>query len=89
MSATQLTLLTSDSKSDQMFRAIRLTNRLVVAEIRLKRANLLSDRVVTEIKKIREDEYMLSDSLILGEDVLENLNEIEARVTQLEMTIDA
>ncbi len=89
MSSTQLTLLTSDSKTDQMFRAIRLSNRLVVAEIRLKRANLLSDRVVTELKKIRKDKYMLTDSLLLGEDVLENLNEIEVRVTQLEKTIDA
>ncbi len=89
MSATQLAVLSEDGKSNQTYEALRISSRLTVVEIRLKRANLLSDTVVSEIKGINESRHLLIDSLILGEDVLEDLKIIDQRVTQLEQKIDA
>jgi len=71
MGATQLAVLSEDRKSEQRYEALKVSSRLTVAEIRLKRANLLSDVVVSEIKGINESRRLLTDSLILGEDVLE------------------
>ena len=89
MIATQLAVLSEDGKSNQMYEAFRISSRLTVVEIRLKRANLLSDGVVSEIKGINESRHRLTDSLILGEDVLEDLKIIDQRVIQLEQKLDA
>ncbi len=88
MRATKFAVLAEDNKSNQMYEAIRISNRLAVAEIRLKRANLLSDGVISEIKGINESRHLLTDSILLGEDVLEELKLIEQRVAHIEQTID-
>ncbi len=89
MSATQVAVLSDDGKSIQMCEAVRISNQLTVAKIRLKRANLLSNGIVLEIKGINGARHLLTDSILLGEDVMEDLKIIKQRVTQLEQTIDA
>lgn len=51
--------------------------------------NLLSDVVVSEINGIKDSRHLLTDSMLLGEDVLEDLKIIDQRVTRLEQKIDA
>lgn len=89
MHGSQNAELTRDERTDQTVGAIALLNRLTVAEIRLKRASLLSDGFGTEMKEIRENIHSLTDSLLLGEDVRSNLNIIDQRVTKFEQAIDA
>ena len=79
--------LTHDEETEQSVSAIRMFNRLSVAEIRLKRANRLSDHFDNQIKEIRDDIHSLTDSLLLGEDVRSNLNIIGERVTHFEKRI--
>ena len=81
-------LLDGDEKGDQNFRAIRMSNRLTVAEIKLKRSDRLSEFGV-EMKEINDSIFSLTDSLLMGEDVRPDLSIIEDRLIQFEQKITA
>lgn len=76
-----------DERSEQMFRAIRMSNRVSVAEIRLKRADKLIDSFGADIKEIGKSITSLTDSLLIGDDVKSSLDHIEKRVDALEARI--
>lgn len=79
--------LPRDEQTEQSVSAIRMLNRLSVAEIRLTRANRLSNDFGKEMQKIRHELHSLSDSLLLGEDVSSNLNIIDGRLRHFEQRI--
>jgi hypothetical protein len=81
--------LSREEQTEQSIRAIAMSNRLSVAEIRLKRADRLSDGFCREMKEISDSINGLSDSLILGDDVRASLETIENRVTEFEQRIAA
>jgi hypothetical protein len=87
MSGAQLAVLPDEEKSDQIHRAIAVSNRLTIIGIKLKRANIISDVYRTEIKEIGETINFLMDSLLLGEDVRSDLGVLEQRATQVEQSI--
>lgn len=64
-----------------------MLNRLSLAEIKLNRADRLSEDSRIEMKAITQNIHSLTDSLLLGEDVQSNLHIIERRVTQFEQKI--
>ncbi len=76
-----------DERSEQMFRAIRMSNRVSVAEIRLKRADKLIDSFGADIKEIGKSITSLTDSLLIGDDVKSSLDHIKKRVDALEARI--
>ena len=84
---TQAPALSREDQTAQSINAIGISNRLAIAEIRLKRAGRLSDDMVRELKEIRDSVHDLGDSLILGENVRSYLEIIEGRVTQFEERI--
>ncbi len=74
---------------EQMMVSFRMSNRLAAAEIRLKKANRLSEEVRREPKEIRDSLGDLSDSLILRENVRVGLTTIESKVAEFEKRIAA
>ena len=81
------TELSRDEQTEQTVSAIRMLNCLSVAEIKLDRADRLSEDSRIEMKAITQNIHSLTDSLLLGEDVQSNLHIIERRVTQFEQKI--
>lgn len=79
--------MTDNEKTEQRFRSIRMSNRVTVAEIKLKRANKLSDISGRDMKEICEGIDSLADGLLIGDDVRTNLDMIEKRVDALEAGI--
>lgn len=79
--------MTYDEKTEQMFRAIAMSNRISVAKIKLKRADKLSDSFGTDIKEIDNSITSLTDCLLIGDDVRPSLDRIEKRVNALEAGI--
>ena len=79
--------MTDDKKTEQMFRAISMSNRVSVAEIKLKRADKLSESFSEKINNINKSIGSLTDCLIVGDDVGLNLDNIERRVDALEARI--
>ena len=79
--------LSREDQTAQSIYAISMSNRLSVAEIRLKRANRFSDSFDRELKEINDSIIDLTDFLLLGEDVRSSLDAIENRVTQVEQRI--
>ncbi len=81
--------LTREEKTEQQINAIAMSNRLTVAEIKLKRAGRLSNTFRNEMKQINDSIFELTDSMILGEDVRSGLDVIDERVKQFERRIAA
>ena len=84
---TQVPELSREDQTAQSIYAISMSNRLSVAEIRLRRTNRLSDSFGREIEEISDSIVGLTDSLLLGEDVRSSLDAIENRVAQFEQRI--
>jgi hypothetical protein len=84
---TQVPELSREDQPAQSIYAISMSNRLSVAEIRLKKANRFSDSFDRELKEINDSIIDLSDSLLLGEDIRSSLDAIENRVTKFEQRI--
>ncbi len=89
MISEQYLLIDGAEKGEQSFKAIAMLNRLSVAQIKLKRADRLSNNSGSEAKEIRDSIHSLTDSLLLGEDVRSNLCIIEEQVMQFEQRIIA
>ncbi|MGD9562765.1 MAG: hypothetical protein AB7F88_12315 [Pyrinomonadaceae bacterium] len=79
--------LSRDEQTEQTISAIRMLNRLSVVEIRLRRANRLSEDFRNEMKAITYNIHSFTDSLLLGEDVRSNLGIIGKQVTEFEQRI--
>ncbi len=79
--------MTDDEKAEQQFRAIAMWNRLSVAKIKLKRADKLSDGFGARIKEIDQNIGLLTDDLLVGDDVRSSLDRIEKQVHALEAGI--
>jgi len=84
MTEAQQVVLSGDEQNTQRIRAIRMSNRLSIAQIRLKRADRFSESLEIEMKEINTSIFSLSDSLLLGEDVRSNLDIIDDRVAEFE-----
>ena len=82
-------MLSGDEQTEQRIRAIRMSNRLSVTQIRLKRAERFSESLEGEMKAINESIYALTDYLLLGEDVRPSLDVIDGQVAQFEDKISA
>ncbi len=78
------TELGREEQTEQSMRAIRMFNRLSVANIRLKRADKLPEDSRIEMNSITDNIQSLTNSLLLGEDVKTNLTDIENRLTRFE-----
>ncbi len=76
--------MTDEEKTEQMFRAIAMSNRISVARIKLKRADKLTDGLGASLKEIDKSITSLADCLIIGDDVRPSLDSIEKRVEALE-----
>lgn len=81
------TELSRDEQTEQTVSAIRMLNRLSVAEIRLKRLDQLSEASKNEMKAIKQNIHELIDSLLLGEDIRSSLFRIDQQVTQFELRL--
>ena len=79
--------MTDDEKTEQMFRAIAMSNRVTVAKIKLKRADKLSNSFDENIRKINQGINSLTDDILIGDDVRSSLDRIEKRVDDLEAVI--
>lgn len=79
--------MTDEEKTNQMFRAIAMSNRVTVVKIKVKRADKSSDSFSRDVKRINESISSLTDCLIIGDDVRSNLDGIEKRVDALEAGI--